>query len=502
MPKNDQPATADRLVDLALERYRFGLTQDGEPFAEHRGGPRVALMLRGSRGLRAELAKLFRRAYDRTPSASALADALAVLEGEAAESPPEPVWLRTAPAGGGRIAIDLGDTDGGVVLLGPDGWTVADRSPVLFRRSKLTGPLPLPERGGRLDELRELLNVGDDSWPLLVGWLVACLLPELPHPVLLFGGCGGSGKSTAARLLVGVVDPSPAPLRSEPRDAEQWSIAASAAWVCAIDNVSNIPPWLSDALCKAVTGDAFVRRALYTDGDVAVSAFRRCVALTSIDPGALRGDLASRLLMVELESIDKRRRRTEADLDAAFEASRPRLFGALLDAAVGALRELPAMAAMTELPRLADFGRLLGACDTAGVTRGAFELFAGQGDRLAADVLEGDPFAQAMIGFVRGCGRWVGTASDLLASIPAPERPPRGWPGTPKAVGGRLKRLGPSLLDGARIQCDHFRETDSARQRRIELRDLDAGEAEDYSAAEPSRNDQAFDVPQIRAGVL
>lgn len=60
----------------------------------------------------------------------------------------------------------------------------------------------------------------------------------------------------------------------------------------ALDNVSLIEPWLSDALCRAVTGDGLVRRALYTNSDVSVLAFRRAVLLNGISLAGLRGDLA------------------------------------------------------------------------------------------------------------------------------------------------------------------------------------------------------------------
>ena len=136
-----------------------------------------------------------------------------------------------------------------------------------------------------------------------MAWLVAALFPEIPHPILALVGEQGTAKSTAARLVVSLVDPSPAPLRTPPREMRSWAAAASASWVVALDNVSTIPDWFSDTLCKAVTGDGIVERALHTDDDINVLTFRRCVALTSIDAGRLAGDLAERLLTVELARI-------------------------------------------------------------------------------------------------------------------------------------------------------------------------------------------------------
>ena len=46
--------------------------------------------------------------------------------------------------------------------------------------------------------------------------------------------------------------------------------------------VEKPPGWLSDVLCRAVTGDALVRRRLYTDSEVAVVSFRRFLAIASL----------------------------------------------------------------------------------------------------------------------------------------------------------------------------------------------------------------------------
>ena len=37
-------------------------------------------------------------------------------------------------------------------------------------------------------------------------------------------------------------------------------IAANNGWVVALDNISYLPPWLSDALCRLSTGGGFATR--------------------------------------------------------------------------------------------------------------------------------------------------------------------------------------------------------------------------------------------------
>lgn len=296
-PDADAPpgrvSQATELVRLAQARYRFACSESGEPFGVPHDGPMVARMLRGGRGsLRVELAHSYARERGRARSSAALTDALAVLEGAALAVPREPLALRVAGHGDG-VVLDLGDETGRAVVIEPGRWRVVDRSPVLFGRSELIGALPTPERGGSLDELRSLLNITDASWPLVVGSLVGALLPDIPHPILALLGEQGTGKTTIARLLARTVDPSPAQVRGEPRDAEGWALAAGSSWVVALDNLSSIRPWLADCLCRAVTGDGLVKRALYTDSSLSVVSFRRVVTLTAVDTGALRGDLGS-----------------------------------------------------------------------------------------------------------------------------------------------------------------------------------------------------------------
>ena len=81
-----------------------------------------------------------------------------------------------------------------------------------------------------------------------------------------------------------------------------------------LDNLSTVQDWFSDSLCRAATGEGDVRRALYTDGGLAVFAFRRVLLLNGIDVGALRGDLADRAIVVNL---DRARRAPAAHRDPA-----------------------------------------------------------------------------------------------------------------------------------------------------------------------------------------
>lgn len=439
------PSQASQLVALARERYELFMSQDARPYGVVRGGANVALPLRGRAGLRSHLARIFTDATrGSVPSASALADALTVLEGIAAATEPRQPYIRVAPHGRG-VVVDLADADGRCVVVDPDGWRVAERSPVLFRRSGAMKPLPRPVRDGDgLAALGALLNMSEDNYRLLVAWLVAAFLPELPHPILGLRGEQGSGKSKCAQLVIGLVDPSGAPKRTAPRDLRAWSTQAFNSWALCLDNVSTISDWLSDALCRAVTGDGVVDRALYSDDDVVVLEFRRVVALTTIDAGALAGDLAERLVTLELHTIPDQKRREEADLDSAYRDAHPAILASLLDLLADVLAVLPDVV-LTSRPRMADFARVLAAVDK--VTGWAtLDTYRNVSRDAVSDVLEGDLFARAVVALVDQHGTWSGTASELFDALPAPDRPtPKTWPKDPPRAGGQLKRLAPAL---------------------------------------------------------
>jgi hypothetical protein len=122
-------------------------------------------------------------------------DAVRIITAFLDDDDPQPVYLRTARHDGG-IVIDLGRSDGQCVLVTPEGWDIEARSPVPFRRGK-TAPLPIPDRSANgLNLLRKLCNVDEDTFRLVVGCLVAYLVPGIPYVVMVIRGEQGRAKST------------------------------------------------------------------------------------------------------------------------------------------------------------------------------------------------------------------------------------------------------------------------------------------------------------------
>jgi hypothetical protein len=245
-------------------------------------------------------------------------------------------------------------------------------------------------------------------------------------------------------------------------------VAAMASCTVALDNVSSVKPWFSDALCRAVTGDGSVDRALYTDDDVCVLTFRRAVAMTSIDAGSLAGDLAERLLPVELHRILESARRSDTEITAAFDATKPEALGALLDLLVQVIAVLPTVT-LESSPRMKDFALILAALDQVTGTKSlqAYERTAAD---MAEAVVESDPFAEAVRRL--GASGWSGTASELLLAL-TPERPPKDWPTSARGASGALRKAGPALRSVG-IGVSFSKSTGRDRRRMIDIAPVSA----------------------------
>jgi hypothetical protein len=434
---SEKTSASTKLVEIAMSQYSFGVSTLGETFAIPKSGPAVVSMLRGSKmSLRGLLAREYFRIHRKAAPQQALADALLVVEGLAQEGDEAELHFRVAQHDD-DLWLDIGDTTGRAIRITASGWSVESSPPMLFRRTVLNGSLPDPVAGD-LDELWQWLNVAPEYRPLIVAWIVAALFPGIPHPVLSFQGEHGTAKTTAMKMSCSIIDPSPVISRKPPRDTESWVTAAAGSWVVGIDNLSHVPDWLSDSICRAVTGDGDVRRKLYTDGEHAVFAFRRCVCITSIDLGTLRGDLADRMLPIALNVIPESRRMKESDVMEAWSKAHPKVLGAILDVAAGVIRALPSVA-LASMPRMADFAEIVAAADMVLGTDGLSRYLSLSGE-MARDAIASDVFLQA----VESLGAFEGTSSDLYKRV-TPEKPPKDWPKDARAVTTLLRRQAPGM---------------------------------------------------------
>jgi hypothetical protein len=438
------------LVELAA-RVELFHNADGVAYVRlEQGGHREVWPLE-SKAVRSWLSREFWQQCGRAPGAQAVQNALNVLLGQALhEGPERPVYVRLAPGEGDTIYLDLGNPSWEAVRISAQGWEVVVDPPVRFRRPKGLLALPQPVHGGNLALLRRYLNVADESqWLLVVGWLLFCFRPTGPYPSLSLQGEHGSAKSTAARVLRRLVDPNKAPARAAPRDERDLAIAASNGAVVSLDNLSSIPDWLSDALCRASTGLGFGTRTLYEAEEETLWDVCRPVILNGIGTLGTRHDLLDRTIGVELPPIPDDRRQTEEMFWANFERDAGAILGGLLDAVVCALARLPNVQ-LPRLPRMADFARWVVAAEPAlGCPPGAFLAAYADARAHSHEIVLDAAVIVPPLRTLLLQGAIVATATELLdrlagvAGEAATHR--RDWPSTPVVLGRQLTRLAPAL---------------------------------------------------------
>ena len=393
------------------------------------------------------------RYYHQTGGAvgdTAMKEALRVLEVKAIEGGKEyETFLRIGRAGG-HIYVDLGQKQWNAVAIGPHGWELVEQAPVKFIRSPSMKPLPIPEAGELLEsQLRPFVNVERESdFMLVVSWLVAAMFDSGPYPIMIVNGEQGSSKSTLAKLLRKLIDPNKAPNRSVPREERDLLVSAVNSWVLSLDNLSSVPNWLSDALCRFNSGGGYSARALHTDMDEIVVSIARPIILNGIPDLANRPDLGERAITLMLPAIPDDQRKDEQEFWSEFDQAWPFILGGLFDAVSCSLRNLPNVN-LEKKPRMADFAKRIVAAESGlGWEPGEFlRIYEANQQSIVETALESDPVAQTIRDiFTYGNypAGWAGTPTRLLNILndkTSDSVKGRFWPKNPTAMGSALRRV-------------------------------------------------------------
>jgi hypothetical protein len=453
------PATSGDSEKLRATERLQQIAAGARPFRRPDGQYSVSIAVDGHQECHAlespEVVRwLTRRYYEsagRLPTSASLTATIRALAAHAdIACTAEVDFVRVGSNGSGSsIFLDLGDSTWQAVEIQATGWQLVEKPEVHFRRAAGQRALPIPMRDGSIALLRKYVNVEPDDLPLLIGWLTAALRPTGPHPILVITGEQGSAKSTLARICRLLVDPHSTPLRAEPKDHRDLMVAALHGWVQTYDNLSAMPDWLSNGLCRLVTGGGISTRGLFTNHEEVVWSAHRPVILTSIDDIVRRPDVIDRSIFIQLRSIAPSRRRCEEDLWAEFTLDHPRILSGLLDVVVAGMRLRP-MVRLAELERMADFTRWgEAAAQGAGCAPGTFAT-AYRANRQAVNsvMLEDSPLAQALL-IAKYQRPWMGTLTQLLELIAVNTGyctlTTPGWPKTPAIASAELRRIAPQL---------------------------------------------------------
>ena len=488
--KNSDKPTVFQILDKIASRADLFYTADKKCYATVRIVQHEENLAIQSEDFKRWLNSEFFQNVNRVflPPAEAVGGMLRLLEARAMDGGQQrPVFRRVAKVDG-ELFVDLGNEKWDFVHVRADGWGIVGppgpvpasrhaeaqaqrslRSSVRFVRSQGMLPLPTPQGGASIELLRKFLPpLSADDFRLVVGFLLASLEQSGPKLGLILTGPHGAGKSFMTRILVSLVDPNVSPILTIPETERDLIITASHRWLLALDNISSLPPRLSDAFCRLATGGGFTHRKLHSDGDEFMLEVQRPYILNSIEDQIGRADLHDRSIVLHLAPMVDRR--SEKSLWEEFKQDRPRILGALLDAASAALKNAPSLSPPSRLPRMADPVLFVSAAEPAfGWEAGSFLRACEENRRRVSEASLEDSVAQTIIGLVKHVKKWEGSPTELFEAIigRAPdwaEKDPT-WPRSPEALGKRLSRIELELLS-AGIRTDRGHQGTGRNRRR------------------------------------
>lgn len=437
-------SVAEIALELAIDLYDFRSTDSGEVVAIKKRGLNIGIPFFGTgKTLKSDLALEVRKRRGVILTDKAFKEVTTILEAEAAIQDTVNIPIRVSKKDG-LITYDLGDVEGKVVEIESGGWKVAERSREPFMRTVLTKSQVKPIPDGSFDDLFRLINIPEDKRDLFLGTLVSAFIPEIAHPIIGIDGEQGSGKSLASELIVDLIDPSTVPKRKPPKDVESWTTVAKGSYVICIDNLSRITPQISDALCRASTGDGDVQRQLFTNGGLYVTSFRKIVIINGIRVEGIQDDLADRLIRFKLPVIAAENRLTESSIRKEWQTLKPLILGSLLSIVARTI-ECQDDVNLSAKPRMADFAEILAAMDLA-IGTNSFAQYLEEVSANAWESLSGDIVVNAVAKHTAPA--WTGRAKDLVdllemdtfARLSAEE-----WPNTARKMSSWLNRIAPTL---------------------------------------------------------
>lgn len=471
-PTNTGTSKADRSVHDALQHMVIGIDRDERPFAvikEH-GNP-IAYPLHGKKikkWLRQRARKLgFLLKKDDISDVIENLDALAAVNENHMD-----VYLRVAPCEQNGIEIDLATADNKRIRLKDGKATlISSGSTVLFNRSEMMQPMPIPTEAGDWNALFPYLNMDEKYKLLLIGWMTYVLTHykgQSAYPLLVIKGEQGSGKSLLCKhILRPLVDNNSCGLQMFPSDTKDLVISSQNQHVLIYDNIRFLSKKWSDTLCIAATSGSMATRKLYTDAEESVMHVHAPIVLNGIHNFIVEPDLASRCLTIQLDRITPNNRKDESRLIKEIENDAPAIFRGLLDLSVKLL-EVESSVQSANLSRLTDFCRWLAAMEKV-LELATCQLQMAYQDNLSEamlDTIQDNPLAAALLSFAEHLpgGTWKGTSTQLLqhlagATCPDLSFSSNGLPKNAIALSKQLKSI-EKLLDSQGVSIDFGRNKD------------------------------------------
>ncbi|HAU1490450.1 TPA: hypothetical protein F8S49_11380 [Legionella pneumophila] len=453
--KNTKHSQASAIVNFVIERVELFHDKNSDVYA-------LDLSTNETRRLDGRQFKdwLISSFYDgtgKTPREQSVREAMGTLSGLARfKGECHEISIRVAKHGG-EYYVDLAEFgESRAICIKAGEWQIVNNPPVRFLRPETMRPLPEPISGGDISQLWQIVNIPENEKLLVITWLIDCLRPETPFPVLELIGEQGSAKSTTQMILRRLIDPNACDLRAAPKSVEDIFVTGGVNWLVSYENISHLSPPIQDALCVLATGGGFAKRKLYSDADESVIMVKRPIVLNGISAAITAQDLIDRTISIETPIVVNRAEST--DIWRNYEDNHSLFLGALLDIFAMALERLPLVQLPSaNCPRLIEYTRLgIAISEILGRTGEDFlSIFNSSRQESIARTIDASPVATALIEWFEKRDRQ--TTSLPIKTLFAQVESSRiggsdNWPRSPKGFADALRRAAPALRQMG-IEC-------------------------------------------------
>ncbi len=316
-------------------------------------------------------------------------------------------------------------SDGVVLGIGNGMFYDGSNSDVIFIKNSTSLPQVMPDFNSPAEALPELVrkafNISPQNMLRFLAQLCCFYLPYLNTPLLILSGGHGTAKSTTAKKVVSLTDPSYTDVSYIPKKEDGLTSMLAAKYIAAFDNVEKLSAQFSNLLCIACTGGYDSKRKLYSDAELVNIPLKCHIIMNGIGDYVSRPDLAERSNVIYHEPLQKRL--TEKQIWTEFNALKPALLGSIFNTLRIGLPMVDEMAkTFTQLPRMADFA-VHGAAfiKAMGLNPAEFlKEYSAANNAFVGDCAENDDFYALIKEFLLAQKQpWTGKASELLSDLKA-----------------------------------------------------------------------------------
>jgi len=467
----DSPDTKDQ-EDLTAHEKLLQITTQGNLFrssgnrlfaeVEEDGRPYIFEIQEKGGGFQDWLIRRYKKVYSKVPHSTALSRTMKGIRADCRKATQRKIYKRVADLGN-KILLDLGGDERKAVKITPEKYKVVNEPEIVFWRPDGAQKLPTPN--GTVEDLKHLdslLNIEGEDLALLIAWLLMAFQTKGSYPILIPTGAAGSGKSTLTKMIRKLLDPAgqsgKTVMGSVENKKDLYSVAKHRH-IIALDNMSKLQKWQSDALAGIATQSGKESRQLYTDDDLSTIDTMNPIVMNGIDISGTGDDLMDRAILLHLSKPDQRK--TEEELWKKFDIFWDKILGGLCDALTTALANRGNVeVTQEEITRMADFTKWIKAA-TSAIKRvdglqdvEPIEAYHANRKSAAEDALQETDLGSALQGFLEMQREengvlWDGPATELLDQLESyaedSVKESKYWPVSPVSLGKRLKKTKPTL---------------------------------------------------------